>query len=71
MENQNIIKPNEITIGQYAKSENLTKAAVYNRMYRNAVKWRYLFPETKEYVVIEVQAYVPKKSGRKRKTPND
>jgi hypothetical protein len=64
---ENIIKENEVSIGMYATLHDLSKSAVYDRCKRGSVVWRYLFPETEEYIVIEKDNYVQRKSGRKRK----
>jgi uncharacterized protein YjaZ len=56
----------EISVKQYAVLHGLTPSAVYDRVKHNSVSWRYIFPETEEYIVIERDSYIPKKSGRKR-----
>lgn len=56
----------EISVKQYAILHDLTPSAVYDRIKKNSVSWRYLFPDTEEYIVIEKDSYVAKKAGRKR-----
>lgn len=63
----NEIKENEVSIGMYATLHDLSKSAVYDRCKRGSVVWRYLFPETKEYIVIEKDSYVMRKTGPKKK----
>jgi hypothetical protein len=63
----NEIKETEVSIGMYATLHDLSKSAVYDRCKRSSVQWRYLFPETQEYIVIEKDSYVQRKSGRKKK----
>ena len=63
----NEIAETELSIQGYAAYTGLTASGVHHRIRKQLVVWRYLFPNTEEYIVIEKDSFTPKKCGRKRK----
>ena len=61
------IKENELSIKQYAQYHNITEHTVWYRIRQKNVKFRYLFEDTEEFLVIERDSFIQKKAGRKKK----
>jgi hypothetical protein len=62
---KNLIKPNELSKKAYMAYHNVTESTVSYRMANNTIRWRFLFPETEEYIVIEKDYLVRSKEAKK------
>jgi|JI8StandDraft_2_1071088.scaffolds.fasta_scaffold364702_1 hypothetical protein len=54
------VKDSELSKKAYAEKYNYTIQHVNNLIRNNQVKWRYLFPETEEYVLIDTDYVMTK-----------